>query len=126
MKNASIAYEHLYKPVQAFQGKTILDLGCGEGGKTVYYASKKPKLIVGIDIDAKKIGRAISFAHYAKVQGQCQFIVADVENCPLASDSFDIALSEDCFEHYPHPEAVLREVHRLLRPSGFLLAIWLK
>lgn len=121
MKNAGIAYDTLYNPVQTFQGKTILDLGCGEGGKTVYYATKKPKLILGIDIDKKKIGRAISFARYAKVQSQCYFVVADAENCALASDSFDIVLSEDSFEHYPHPEAVLREIRRLLRPGGLLL-----
>ncbi len=121
MANAMREYETYYEPLQAFTAKTVLDLGCGEGGKTVYYASKQPKLIVGVDVDATKIDRAKRFSNIMHVESCCCFLVNNAENCAFPSSSFDTILSEDCFEHYPNPEAVLNEAHRLLRPGGLLI-----
>ncbi len=122
MGNAVGSYDRLYAPVRSFQGQRILDLGSGEGGKTTYYSSKGPMLIVGIDIDAGKISRAKAFS---REQGQgeaCHFLVGSAQHCPFVPGSFDTVISEDCFDHYSDVEGVLREVHDLLRPAGVLLA----
>lgn len=121
MRNAEATYRNLYEPVQDFNGKVILDAGCGEGGKTVYYASKKPRLIIGIDCYQIKVDRAKGFCSYMGMQDRCHFLTADAEKSPFPSNFFDIVLSEDCFEHYPKPEAVLWEARRILRPGGLLL-----
>ncbi len=119
--NALWEYEMHYEPLQAFAAKTVLDLGCGDGGKTMYYASKQPKLIVGIDIDAAKICSAKRFSDFMRAESDCCFLLGNAENCPFLPSSFDTILSEDCFEHYPNPEAVLKEAHRLLRPGGLFV-----
>jgi ubiquinone/menaquinone biosynthesis C-methylase UbiE len=53
-------------------------------------------------------------------------IQADIENLPVASGSVDFALSVSTLEHVPHPEYVLAEIHRILKPGGvvFLAPAW--
>lgn len=120
MEHADKVYG-LYEPYCRFAGKRILDLGCGEGGKTVYYATKEVDLIVGIDCEEEKIRKAEGFAERNGVQSICRFLVGDASNTPFPADAFDVVLSEDCFEHYPDPQAVLGEGRRILKPGGLFI-----
>ena len=36
-------------------------------------------------------------------------------------DTFDIALSTECFEHNPHWQATLRNMHRMTKPNGLVI-----
>lgn len=93
----------------------ILDFGCGSGqlleglSKVV---SKQTKL-VGIDADKKVVDQAktrllnIDFRHY-------KFI--DLLSFPDAS--FDIVISVDTLECIPEREALVNEIHRVLKPNG--------
>ena len=45
-------------------------------------------------------------------------IVADASSLPLEQESVDLVLSTQVLEHVPEPADVLRECHRILRPSG--------
>ncbi len=44
------------------------------------------------------------------------------ESIPYPDASFDVVVSDNVFEHLDNPLAVFREVHRVLRPGGVLLA----
>ena len=44
------------------------------------------------------------------------------ESIPYPDASFDVVVSDNVFEHLDNPLAVFREVHRVLRPGGLLLA----
>lgn len=48
-------------------------------------------------------------------------ILADASRIPVADASFDHALCFNLLEHVEHPDAVLREIVRVLRPGGTLL-----
>jgi ubiquinone/menaquinone biosynthesis C-methylase UbiE len=46
------------------------------------------------------------------------------EEIPLVSESVDVVLSRNSLDHVREPEAVVAEVHRLLRPGGtFILNV---
>jgi SAM-dependent methyltransferase len=105
-------------------GKLVLDLGCGHGGKTVYYAvSTSPKLAVGVDIDFSFVREGLKFAHFEGVW-TASFTQARAEALPFASQRFDSIFSHDVFEHVDNLDWTLQECYRLLKPDGKLFAVF--
>ena len=47
----------------------------------------------------------------------------DATKTTFPDATFDFAYSFDTFEHFPDPAAVLRELHRILRPAGRVLTV---
>ncbi|MCK4235561.1 MAG: class I SAM-dependent methyltransferase [Candidatus Krumholzibacteria bacterium] len=96
-------------------GKAVLDIGCGLGGKTVAY-SEAGADVVGVDIELQNISQSIIFAR-SRASGAA-FAVGDAEMLPFHDQTFDLVVANDSLEHFPHPEAVLPELARVLRPGG--------
>ncbi len=48
-------------------------------------------------------------------------IVSDITNIPRDNESFDAVMCTEVLEHVPDPVAALTELHRLLKPGGYLL-----
>jgi ubiquinone/menaquinone biosynthesis C-methylase UbiE len=119
---AEADWRKFYDGVVELKGKRVLDLGCGLGGRTVFYASKGPVEIVGIDIIEENVEKSILFA---KLKGQgdtARFETADAVALPHDDASFDIAFSENSFEHYSNPEGILRETARVIKKGGLFVA----
>ncbi|MEN6388167.1 MAG: class I SAM-dependent methyltransferase [Candidatus Cryosericum sp.] len=99
------------------KGKTMLDIGAGGGGKTTFYAINGATRLTGIDTEEGFINQAREFAS-SRNAANIDFVVADAEEMPFHDDSFDMCVMNDVFEHVSKPEAVLKEVHRVLKPGG--------
>ena len=52
-----------------------------------------------------------------------RFAAGDSEHLPFADASFDLITCSNSFHHYPHQQAVVSEMRRLLRPGGRLIVI---
>jgi hypothetical protein len=48
-------------------------------------------------------------------------VVADARRTPVGSQSVDVVLCTQVLEHVPEPQAVIAEIHRMLKPGGRLL-----
>lgn len=48
-------------------------------------------------------------------------IVSDIVSIPVADASFDAVMCTEVFEHIPEPVAAIKELHRILKPGGFLI-----
>ncbi len=55
------------------------------------------------------------------VQPQSSFFLCDLKNVPRAAMSYDSILCNAVLEHTEDPEAVMGELHRLLRPGGTMV-----
>ena len=97
--------------------KTI-DLGCGTGNYSVYFAGKRFD-VTGVDISPTAIDTARDSAKKKKVD--CKFIVADVLGDLSEIDcAFDFAFDWELLHHlFPEQrETYVKNVHRLLNPGG--------
>lgn len=94
------------------QNKRILSLGCGTGNDVWYLAEEN--LVIGLDyvMSGLQVGR-----HHG-IQG----VSADLNLCPalpFREQSFDVVICKDILEHLLEPLAVLQEVRRVLKDSGY-------
>lgn len=103
-----------------FKGKTIVDIGCGAGGKSLYYASRGAKEVIGVEILEKYRAEAESLAAELSLADKFRFVCADAAALPFADGSIDTIIMNDAMEHVANPEAVIDECLRVLKAGGRL------
>lgn len=111
-------YRPFMSPEEIMKGKTVLDIGSGAGGKTLYYASLGVQKIYGVDIVPHYEEEARAMAVEKGLADRAEFITGDATRLPFADNFFDVIIANDVMEHVAQPEAVLREAHRVLKPGG--------
>lgn len=92
--------------------KDILDYGCYNGWMTPRYRKMGPASITGLDISESGIAKArASYGDIAK------FYAGDAHAMPFADASFDLVVGRSILHHLDL-EISVREICRVLRPSG--------
>ncbi len=107
-------------------GERVLDLACGTG--LVSFAAAQAVgphgSVIGVDLSGRMIDAAWQRAR-EKSLGNVSFARMDAEQLDLPDGSFDVALCSLGFMYMPEPEQALREMRRVLRPGGRLVAaVW--
>ncbi len=111
-------------------GTRMADIGCGDGVMDLGVLQKaKPALLVGYDVaevdTAALRTRARARGVADEMPPELRFEQCTNTTLPAADDSFDHIFSWSAFEHVLRPVAVLKEVHRILRPDGLLMVqLW--
>jgi len=97
-------------------GKTVLDIGCGEGYGSLYLSGFAQE-VVGIDYDQGVI-------EYAKAKYQknnLRFFTLNANALDSLKDKFDIICSFQCIEHIKEAENFLRSIRGLLKDKGIFI-----
>lgn len=105
------------------KGENILDLGCGWGTFCFAFAPLCEK-ITGVDFNENGIDLCNRKLKKWKFQN-ITFLCADAQNTRLKSNSYDVIICADLFEHLYRDtfEKVLDECNRLLKKGGKLI-VW--
>lgn len=111
-------YSEKYSKEDMFKGKTVLDMGCGAAGKTLYYASLGAKKIVGTDAVEEYKSEAEKMAKNLGLESVFSFVRADAAHLPFDDEAFDTIIMNDFMEHVSEPKAILAEAFRLLKRGG--------
>jgi SAM-dependent methyltransferase len=98
----------------------LLDIGCGDGGRTAYYGMKGALRAVGIDRDLSRLKRAKLFCRKRGLDHKVFFSEASSHKLPFSEGSFDVIVMTDVMEHISEPLQTLLEAKRVLRPGGKL------
>ncbi len=102
--------------------EVILDLGAGQGWASRYFAEKGCK-VVAVDVVADKwygLGRSWAIMNYAGVHFDP--VLADGEHLPFCPNQFDIVFLCGALHHFREFGPVLKQIHRVLKPGGYLVA----
>lgn len=105
----------ILKQLGDIRGKRLLDLGCGAGENSVYFA-KKGALCVASDYSPGMVEVALKLAAANNVKIQGHTMNAMSLDCPDCS--FDIVYASNLLHHLPNPQAAISEMHRVLKPGG--------
>lgn len=108
------AFFDLLPDVSGLEG---LDVGCGEGYNTRLLA-KRGARVTAIDISENFVRLALD-AERIEPLG-IEYRQASAVDLPFRDASFDFVVSFMCFMDIPETDRVMAEVHRVLRPGGFV------
>lgn len=104
------------------KGETVLDIGCGAGVDTLIAAMMvgSKGSAVGIDIIPEMLRRATENLRKTAL-ANITFQEASAENLPFAEASFNVVISNGVFNLILDKLKALKEVFRVLKPSGRLM-----
>lgn len=111
-------FENYFQGRVEVKDKIVLDVGCGDGGKTCFYATLHPKICVGLDKDPVRVRGAKNFALRTESKNLA-WVLSDANHLPFKSESFDVAVMNDVVEHLADLLESLKEVNRILKKGGY-------
>ncbi len=100
-------------------GETVLDLGCGAGLDLYFYAKAvgPEGRVYGLDISEDMVDKAknnMEAVGSRNVEVKC----GHSDRLPFPDNFFDVVASNGIYNLSPDKEKVMREVFRVLKPSG--------
>lgn len=103
--------------------KRILDIGCGTGYFTTQLKNRFPRAdIVAVDIAEPMVNLTRQrFGRRWPWHGHRHTLCGDGCHLPLAAENFDLVCSNLTMQWVPEPPEMLREMRRVLAPSGLML-----
>lgn len=104
-------------------GMRVADVGCGIGGPMVTIGKATGASIVGLNLNAYQISRGEELVKKAGLTSTCSFQLANFMDVPLPDGHFDALYSFEAICHAPDTLALFRELYRLLRPGGEIVAV---
>ncbi|MEP1352887.1 MAG: class I SAM-dependent methyltransferase [Tateyamaria sp.] len=112
--------------IYPFEGKRVLDVGCGDGAYTVEFAELGVTRILGVDPAEVAIDAATARAQRLGVGDKVQFLAGNVYDLGdfLASDEFDIVVLRGVLHHLPDPARAVTSLEAfdgavlILEPNG--------
>jgi ubiquinone/menaquinone biosynthesis C-methylase UbiE len=99
----------------AYQGKQLLEVGCGVGLDLVRFA-RAGAIVTGIDLAEVSIDLART--NFAQEGLQTDLRVMNGENLEFADNSFDVAYAHGVLQYTADAQRMINELHRVLRPGG--------
>ncbi|MDF1750543.1 MAG: methyltransferase domain-containing protein [Alphaproteobacteria bacterium] len=109
-------------------GLSVLDIGCGVGGIDCLLVEKYGAAhVTAIDVEPQLIEHAERRFAQAELSGTITAELVKPGPLPFAADQFDLVFSKDAMLHIPDKQSLYKDVRRVLKPGGRLIASdWLR
>jgi 2-polyprenyl-3-methyl-5-hydroxy-6-metoxy-1,4-benzoquinol methylase len=104
-----------------WKGKKVLEIGCGIGTDTMSFA-RAGAHVTAVDLTEKSLEVAQRRAQVFGFEDRVKFIQANAEKLSesVAVEPYDLVYSFGVLHHTPHPERVLDEIRKYVKPESTL------
>lgn len=99
----------------SFKGKSVLEVGCGAGIDLMRFAREGAQ-VTGIDISDTSLD--LARAYFSQKNQPATLERMNGESMSFPDDCFDAAYCHGVLPYTPDPAAMVRELHRILKPGG--------
>ena len=118
MKADQRIYDFMYARIpEQIKGKEVLEIATGPGLLAKHVAPAAKRMVATDYSD-----RMIAEARKGDCPDNLTFEVADAVSLPYPDNSFDAVIIANALHIVPDPGKVLREIDRVLKPGGLLIA----
>jgi len=114
-RRATVAFAEQLGPPQ---GSRLLDVGCGIGGASRFFAEEHRCQVVGVDLTSEFVEVAGQLAARVGLADQVSYQHADATRLPFEDQSFDGAYMMHVGMNIPDKAAVFAEMRRVVKPGG--------
>lgn len=90
-----------------------LDVGCARG-LISYHLAPAFEQVIGVDVNPTALSGCRLPGHHNNLH----FLAADGRRLPFIDESFDVVICAQVYEHVTDPQALVREVHRIMTEDG--------
>jgi len=105
--------------LKPFDGKTVLDVGCGSGRFCLEYAKNNAKHVVGVDFAAAMIEIADKLSKQMQLEKQCEFRVGAFPEV-VAGESFDYSTANGFFDYIEDPVSIIAAMREMTKETMIL------
>lgn len=112
--NGAGEWSELQKLLPDFEGKRVLDLGCGYGWHCLYAATHGATSVLGIDISEKMLATAQRINHHEHIRYQKEAM----EDLVFKKDSFDVVISSLAFHYVKDFATLIKQMSIWIVPNG--------
>ena len=110
----------ILKYLGSVEGKSLLDLGCGAGENSVYFATRGARCVAA-DYSPGMVEVALKLAQANGVAVEGKVVNAMAIDFP--DNTFDIVYASNLLHHIPEPAIAIQEAYRVLKPGG-MFCFW--
>lgn len=107
-------WSELQKLLPDFEGRTVLDLGCGYGWHCKYAAEHGAAAVLGTDISRKMLEKARQINAAPQIEYRCEAM----EDLRFTDASFDVVLSSLAFHYVRDFTPLVQRISGWLRSGG--------
>jgi len=108
---------HSFAQFTRYRGKKVLEVGLGAGTDFVQWL-RAGAVASGVDLTPEALDNLRHRIQVYQLPAPEKIAVADAENLPFDSNSFDLGYSFGVLHHTPDTLCALREMVRVVRPGG--------
>jgi 2-polyprenyl-6-hydroxyphenyl methylase/3-demethylubiquinone-9 3-methyltransferase len=112
-----VRFAHFDHFLDGWNGIKVLDVGCG-GGYACEFLAKRRAVVFGTDIMAESLQQARNHAKENNLE--IEYHQCTAERLPFNDQTMDAVTCFDVLEHIPDKRRTLAEIHRVLKPGGWL------